>query len=64
MSAADYSTFSSVMTVVMLVVFLGIVAWAYSGKRRAQFDEAARVPFEDDVTPGHEYPTTTAREKS
>ena len=38
MSAADYSTFSSVMTVVMLVVFLGIVAWAYSSKRRAQFD--------------------------
>jgi cytochrome c oxidase cbb3-type subunit IV len=51
MSAADYSTFSSVMTVVMLVVFLGIVAWAYSGKRRAQFEEAARVPFDDDATP-------------
>jgi cytochrome c oxidase cbb3-type subunit 4 len=64
MSAADYSTFSSVMTVVMLVVFLGIVAWAYSGKRRAQFDEAARVPFDDDAIPGHEYPNGTAKEKS
>jgi len=64
MSAADYSTFSSVMTVVMLVVFLGIVAWAYSGKRRAQFDEAARVPFDDDATQGDEYPNGTAREKS
>jgi len=64
MSAADYSTFSSVMTVVMLVVFLGIVAWAYSGKRRAQFDEAARVPFDDDGTSGHEYSNGTAREKS
>jgi cytochrome c oxidase cbb3-type subunit 4 len=63
MSAADYSTFSSVMTVVMLVVFLGIVAWAYSGKRRAQFDEAARVPFDDDATPGHDYPNGTVREK-
>ena len=64
MSAADYSTFSSVMTVVMLVVFLGIVAWAYSGKRRAQFDEAARVASSSNGTPGHEYPNGTAREKS
>jgi cytochrome c oxidase cbb3-type subunit IV len=52
MNAMDYSTFSSLMTVVMLVVFLGIVAWAYSSRRSAAFDEAARVPFEEDtVTP-------------
>ena len=48
MSAMDYSTFSSFMTVVMLVVFLGILAWACSSKRSAAFDEAARVPFEED----------------
>jgi len=64
MSAIDYSTFSSAMTVVMLVVFLGIVAWAYSAKRRAQFDEAARVPFEDDATPGNDYPNRNLQEKS
>ena len=51
MSAMDYSLFSSLMTVVMLVVFLGIVVWAYSSKRGADFEEAARVPFEDDTTP-------------
>jgi len=45
----DYSTFSSLMTVVMLVVFLGIVAWAYSSRRSAAFEEAARVPFEEDA---------------
>jgi cytochrome c oxidase cbb3-type subunit 4 len=49
MNAMDYSTFSSLMTVVMLVVFLGIVAWAYSSRRSAAFDEAARVPFEEDA---------------
>ena len=27
---------------------LGIVAWAFSSKRKAAFDEAARVPFEDE----------------
>ena len=64
MSAIDYSTFSSAMTVVMLVVFLGIVAWAYSAKRRAQFDEAARVPFEDDPMPGNDYPNRNLQEKS
>ena len=64
MSAADYSTFSSVMTVVMLVVFLGIVAWAYSGKRRAHFEEAARVPLEDGAAPDYEPSNGTAREQS
>jgi len=48
MSALDYITLSTLMTVVMLLVFVTIVAWAYSGKRRVQFDEAARVPFDDE----------------
>jgi cytochrome c oxidase cbb3-type subunit 4 len=47
----DYSFFGSVMTVVMLVVFLGIVVWAWSAKRRAVFDAAARVPLEEDAEP-------------
>ena len=44
----DYAFFSSVMTVVMLAAFLGIVFWAWSAKRRAAFDAAARVPLEDE----------------
>jgi cytochrome c oxidase cbb3-type subunit 4 len=38
----------SIWTVVVLVVFLGVVAWAYSSKRQSEFDEAARLPLEDD----------------
>ena len=38
------------MTVVMFLVFLGIVFWAYSRKRKSAFDEAARLPFEEDET--------------
>ena len=65
MNAMNYSFFSSVMTVVMLVVFLGIVAWAYSSKRRAAFDEAARVPLEDDEAPGERAaPRHTAKDIS
>lgn len=36
------------MTVVLLVVFVGIIIWAWSAKRRAAFDKAARVPMEDE----------------
>ena len=31
-----------------LVLFLGIWAWAWSARRRADFDEAARLPFLDE----------------
>jgi cytochrome c oxidase cbb3-type subunit 4 len=51
MSALDYVTLSTLTTVVMLIVFVVIVAWAYSGKRRAQFDAAARMPLDDEFMP-------------
>lgn len=44
----NYSDMSSVMTVVMMAVFIGIVLWAWSGKRREDFEAAARVPLDDD----------------
>ena len=39
---------SGIFTVVLLVTFLGIVAWAFSRKRRQSFDEAAQLPLEND----------------
>ena len=44
----SFTFFQSIWTIVIMVTFLGIVAWAYSGKRKSAFDEAARLPFEDD----------------
>jgi cytochrome c oxidase cbb3-type subunit 4 len=35
-------------TVLLLVVFVGIVVWAYSGARKKDFEEAARLPLDDD----------------
>ena len=35
-------------TVLLLVVFIAIVAWAYSGKRKKDFDEAARLALDDE----------------
>jgi cytochrome c oxidase cbb3-type subunit IV len=44
------SNTQSVLTVVMFVVFLGIVAWAWSGARKKAFAAAAQLPFvEEDV---------------
>lgn len=38
----------SLWTIVVMITFLSIVAWAYSSKRNAEFEEAARLPLEDD----------------
>ncbi len=34
-----------VSTVIPLITFLGIVAWAYSRRRKTAFSEAANAPF-------------------
>lgn len=44
----DINVLRGIITVVTLVTFLGIVAWAWSGRNKARFDEAARLPFEHD----------------
>lgn len=33
----------------MIVGFLGMWAWAWSKKRKPMFDEAARLPLEEDA---------------
>ena len=44
----SFTFIQSIWTIVIMVTFLGIVVWAYSSKRKSDFDEAARLPFEDD----------------
>jgi cytochrome c oxidase cbb3-type subunit 4 len=46
-------TFHSFWTVVMLVLFIGIIAWAWSSKRKKAFDEAARLPLDDGDNAAH-----------
>ena len=38
----------SIWTVLVFIVFIGIVLWAYSGRRKQDFDEAARLVLDDD----------------
>ncbi len=44
----DYNLVHSIWTVLVLIAFIVIVSWAWSGKRKQSFDEAARTPLDDD----------------
>ena len=44
----DYGTFRGIVTVGMLILFIGIYAWAYSSRRKKSFDEAANYVFADE----------------
>ena len=39
---------AGIVTIVSLIAFLAGVAWAMSGKRTREFDEAAKLPLEND----------------
>jgi cytochrome c oxidase cbb3-type subunit IV len=52
----DINLLRSVVTLFSFAVFIGLIAWVCSGKRRAGFDEAAALPFAaaaDDGTHTH-----------
>ena len=44
----DITVIRSLVTVAAFITFIGIVAWAWSSKRTDEFDEAARIPFNED----------------
>jgi cytochrome c oxidase cbb3-type subunit 4 len=44
----DINTLRSAATVLSLVLFIGIMVWAWSRKRQDEFAEAAQIPFEQD----------------
>ena len=41
----------SIWTVVVLIVFIGIVIWVWSGRNKEKYEAAARMPLEDDDAP-------------
>jgi cytochrome c oxidase cbb3-type subunit IV len=44
----DINLFRGIMTAVLLVLFIGIWIWAWLPGRRKSFEEAAKLPLEDD----------------
>ena len=45
MDAADFHT---IYTVLMVIIFIAIVIWAWSSKTKKRFKEAANLPFADE----------------
>lgn len=43
----DIGTFRGLLTVILMVLFIALVFWAYSRRRKADFSAAARLPLED-----------------
>lgn len=46
--AFDLNLARSIVTVLAFATFIGICWWAYGRDRRSHFDDAARVPLDDD----------------
>lgn len=44
----DTGTFRGIITGLLILAFIGITVWAYSRRRKPDFDEAANLPFADD----------------
>ncbi|MBC5783119.1 cbb3-type cytochrome c oxidase subunit 3 [Ramlibacter sp. USB13] len=44
----DITILREIATVASFVAFLGIWGWAYARKNRDGFEEAGRIPFEQD----------------
>jgi len=47
----DIGTFRGILTAVLMLLFIALVFWAFSRKRHADFEAAARLPL-DDSPPG------------
>ena len=54
----DIGTIRGIGTVIVFIAFISVVLWAYNSKRKSSFDEAANLPFADDV------PTTKRDEQA
>ena len=50
----DITDLRSITTLLLLIVFAGIVWWAFSRRNKKRFDDAAQLPFEGDERPRNE----------
>ena len=45
----DIGTVRGLITLALFVAFVALVLWAWSKRRKADFDQLARMPLEDDT---------------
>jgi cytochrome c oxidase cbb3-type subunit IV len=44
----NYGMLQGIWTIIVMVVFVGIVIWAWSGKRKREFEDASNIPFNEE----------------
>ncbi|MBX9901862.1 MAG: cbb3-type cytochrome c oxidase subunit 3 [Burkholderiaceae bacterium] len=43
----NFTLLSSVVTVISMLVFIGIIMWAFSSKNKERFEKMARLPIDN-----------------
>ena len=44
----DINIIRGIWTLLLIILFIGVCIWAYSAKRKNDYDEAAQLPLMDD----------------
>ncbi|MEJ2513992.1 MAG: cbb3-type cytochrome c oxidase subunit 3 [Gammaproteobacteria bacterium] len=47
----EMGTLRGLVTLALMIAFVGVVIWAYSSRRRKDFEEASQLPLEEDSEP-------------
>jgi cytochrome c oxidase cbb3-type subunit 4 len=50
----DIDSWRAVITVLSFLLFIGIVWWAYSRGNKDRFEDAGKLPFEEDDVPAQQ----------
>ncbi len=45
----DQGTLEGIGTLLAMLAFIAVCVWAYSGRNKDRFDEAAQLPFVDEL---------------
>ena len=45
----DFSTLNSIVTVISLLVFVGVMYWAYAGQNKERFEAIGKSLLENDT---------------
>lgn len=44
----DMNIFRGIMTLIIMLLFIGLCIWVYSKKRKPMYEDAARMALDDD----------------
>ena len=60
----DQGTLEGIGTLLALLAFIAVCVWAYSSRNKARFDEAAMLPFADEMAAADEQLAARAEKDS